>query len=68
MPSGVCNRLAAVQVGGTKEITQGETRNVAGDKIQPVTVQHFFNYIFEIFVLILQKSCKTLKQKLMKSD
>jgi hypothetical protein len=40
VPSGVCNRLAAVQFGGITEITQGKTRNVAVDKIQPVAVQH----------------------------
>ena len=61
MPSGVCNRLAAVQVGGTKEITQGETRNVAGDNIQPIAVQHFL-IIFSIFsYFFYTNSCKTVK-------
>ena len=59
MPSRVSNRLAAVQFGGTTEIAQGKTRNVAFDKIQPVAVQHraiiFLKFpitVFTYFTLI----------------
>ena len=47
MPSGVCNRLVALQFGGTSEIAQGTTRIVAGGQIQPVSLKHFL-FLFEV--------------------
>jgi len=65
VPSGVCNRLAAVHFGSIAAIAQGTTKNIAGGQIQAVAVQHWNVYIFIFLINFLKKknSFTTLKGK-----
>jgi len=55
VPSGVCNRLAAVHFGSIAAIAQGTTKNIAGGQIQAVAVQHWNVYIFIFLINFLKK-------------
>jgi len=49
----------ALQFDGTTTIVHGTTRNVAGGKIQPVAIQHWWLTFLQSLIIFWQKCCTT---------